>query len=164
MIGSLWIYNWSLRLPFGAFGSPLAPKGAPRGPKGCPQGAQGGPQWTQGVPLGRLWHPLGSLLGALGLLWGTRGCLGVYSTILSKMGGPIPSKWRVCPQPVDKSEPRGTHPRIRRIPRIRTKWHTGRSSQPHFIRAGGQDDVSSNQTPSNEGNAALTPRGAWQTM
>ena len=29
------------------------------------------------------------------------------------------------------------------------KWRKSRSSQPHFTRAGGQDDVSSEQTPSN---------------
>ena len=53
-----------------------------------------------------------------------------------KIGRPIPSKCVYLHAPAHKKLPRGIHPRIPRIPRIRPKWRKVRRSQPHFPRRG----------------------------
>ena len=86
-----------------------------------------------------------SLWGALGSFWGA-----LFYNLVKKWTfqfRAFGSQVRSLPSKNDLPElipgdPRGS-PGIPGDPRMRTKWHLARSSQPPFTRAGGQDDVSS---------------------
>ena len=110
---------------------------------GCP--------WTGfGVPFGVPW---GSLANPLRVPEGALGCLGVPRAIFSdlwKIGRPIPSKCVYLHAPAHKKWPRGIHP-SQSVATPGSPQTGARAAVPNpTSRAGGQDDVSLEQTPSNK--------------
>ena len=88
LIGSLYIYLWSLRLPFGIFGLCLARKGCPRvapgSPRGFlkePKGVPSEPKGSPGVDFRLHLAPFGLPLGPAAAL----GCSGSYSQVCSNL-------------------------------------------------------------------------------
>ena len=97
-----------------------------------------------GLPRGPPWRHFGLPLAPLGLrgaIWGT---LGSQRGAWNDFGRPIPSKWLSSSAPANKKWPRGTQ-RTQRP--MGAKWRRSHSSQPHFTRAGGQDDGSLDKLP-----------------
>ena len=104
--------------------------------------------------LGSFWGALWSLMGALGSLWGALGSLGdalgslwgIFYNLV-KNGPPIPSILALKSAAYhQKMTSRNSSAGIPGDPRGSADAHKvtfGRSSQPPFTRAGGQDDVSS---------------------
>ena len=104
-----------------------------------------------GLPRGPPWRHFGPPLAPLGLrgaIWGTLGSQGELGMTLVQNGRPIPSKWLSSSAPAHKKRARGNQC-LQCLQRLQPpKWRKSRSSQSHFTRAGGQDDVSLEQTPS----------------
>ena len=104
-----------------------------------------------GLPRGSPWRHFGLPLAPLGLrgaIWGTLGSQGELGMTLGQTGRPFSFIFGAFAMSAHKKRPRGNQAPQ---PGIHTKtffkWRKSRSSQPHFTRAGGSDDVSLNKLP-----------------
>ena len=144
---------------WGDFGLPLAPFWVPLGslwlPLGCPW-TPFGPPWASlgclGARSGSLWLPWGCLWAPLWLPWGR---LGVpwRTAVPPELPGGVPGHPSACQgrsstATAHKNKPARICPRIPGGPGEVAARSAVRS--PTSTRAGGQDDVSLEQTPSNE--------------
>ena len=133
--------------PLGGFGTHFAVLGTTLGFLLGPFGAPWAPK---GHSLPSLWPPFGSL----GTPWGYLGHLGLPNGAWDDFGSKMDVQFRANGFQVrnlrTKSDLAEFAPASRRERRIPPKWSKRRSSQPHFTRSGGQDDVSLEQTPSNQ--------------
>ena len=112
-------------------------------------GAFGAPWAPKGPSLASLWSPFGSL----GTPWGHLGHLGLPRGAWDDFGSKMDVQFQANDSQVarlrTKSDLAEFECHERRERRIYPKWRKTRTSQPHFTRAGVQDDVSLEQTPSN---------------
>ena len=133
---------------WGAFGLNLGPTWLPLGCPWAPWGSHGVPWGSLGCPLGCLGAPLGIPWGSLGLPWGALGCPGRFSPIFRKLDAQFRANVSICTRlrieyslrnspanPVDPANP--------------AEVASGPPLAAPLPHAGGQDDVSLKETPSN---------------
>ena len=143
LIGSFCVYRPPLNSLWGARGAPLGPSGTPLG-SFCPS-------WV--LPLGLFgmsWGAFGVSLAPFGPPWGPLWLLCGKSLKLDVHGG---SQCRFFDRRPQRNHRLGIHPRIPQDPPDpvgpANQVSSAAARDLPSTRAGGQDDVSSKQTPSN---------------
>ena len=111
-----------------------------------------GPLGRLGLPRGSPWGHFGIPLAALGCWWDNLGHVGLPSGGWDGFGSKYDVRLRDYFERLRCLRTKSDLAEVARISPphriIHAKWRKSRSSQPHFTRAGGQDDVNSEQTPS----------------
>ena len=147
-LGCLWLEFGAHLAPFGL---PLGPLGGPMGsrgaPLGVPRGSLGGPL---GIPWASLGVPWGSLVDPLGCPGGALGCLGRCRGHFFQICQKLDAQFRANVSNVPRLRIESSLPSFARVAwPARGNGSQSAAQTPPSTRAGGQDDVSLKETPSN---------------